>query len=249
MLTVYGVPFSQPVRAVLWVLLYKRLPFKLVLINPGTTGKNGSRHPSFLAKNPGGTIPTIEEEDGFCLGEAHAILTYLAKKHGWTDLYPNDLKVQAKIDQYLHFHHRNIRDCSISMVAPRIRKDIVMPEQILKMNTYNAHRSIQYLNDLFLGVNDGNKFIIGNNLTLADFCCYVEVGQLQAQFTNTYKGWDKVPRVQNWLELMGKVAYHDEVHSVLTVLGDISEEPPTKDTIRNANKTALKQVSGSIASL
>ena len=33
MLTVYGVPFSQPVRAVLWVLLYKRLPFKLVLIN------------------------------------------------------------------------------------------------------------------------------------------------------------------------------------------------------------------------
>ena len=48
---------------------------------------------------------------------------------------------------------------------------------------------------------------------------------------------------------MGKVAYHDEVHSVLTVLGDISEEPPTKDTIRNANKTALKQVSGSIASL
>ena len=62
MLTVYGVPFSQPVRAVLWVLLYKRLPFKLVLINPGTTGKNGSRHPSFLAKNPGGTIPTIEEE-------------------------------------------------------------------------------------------------------------------------------------------------------------------------------------------
>ena len=23
----YGIPFSQPVRAVIWLLLYKRLPF------------------------------------------------------------------------------------------------------------------------------------------------------------------------------------------------------------------------------
>ena len=66
-LTLYGVPFSQPVRAVMWLLLYKRMPFEMVLINPGSRGDNGSRSPEFLAKNPGGTIPCIEEADGFVL--------------------------------------------------------------------------------------------------------------------------------------------------------------------------------------
>lgn len=56
--TLYGVPFSQPVRAVMWLMLYKRMPFEMVLINPGSKGDTGSRNPAYLAKNPGGTIPT-----------------------------------------------------------------------------------------------------------------------------------------------------------------------------------------------
>ena len=60
-LILHGVPFSQPVRAVMWLMLYKRLPFEMVLINPGSKGETGSRNPAYLAKNPGGTIPCIEE--------------------------------------------------------------------------------------------------------------------------------------------------------------------------------------------
>ena len=37
----YGVPFSQPVRAVMWLMLYKQTPFELVLINPGSSGETG----------------------------------------------------------------------------------------------------------------------------------------------------------------------------------------------------------------
>ena len=115
-LTLYGVPFSQPVRAVMWLMLFKRLPFEIVMINPGSKGDNGSRNPNYLAKNPGGTIPTIEESDtGFTLGEAHAIMTYLSRKHGWTDVYSEDDRVRARIDQYLHYHHRNIRDTSLGL--------------------------------------------------------------------------------------------------------------------------------------
>ena len=43
-LIVYGVPFSQPVRAVLWALLHKNRSFRLELINPGYSGAGGSRH-------------------------------------------------------------------------------------------------------------------------------------------------------------------------------------------------------------
>ena len=117
-LILYGVPFSQPVRAVMWLLLLKKMPFDLVLTNPGSKGDNGSRHPDFLAKNPAGTIPCLEErETGFTLGEAHAIMTYLARTHGWEDVYPSAPKVQARIDAYLHYHHRNLREASVGLVA------------------------------------------------------------------------------------------------------------------------------------
>ena len=128
-IVLYGVPFSQPVRAVMWLMLYKRTPFEMVLINPGSKGETGSRNPSYLSKNPGGTIPTIEERDtGFVLAEAHAIMCYLSNKYAWNDVYPADHRLRAKVDWYLHYHHRNIRDASIGLVAPKIRKDLDIPE-------------------------------------------------------------------------------------------------------------------------
>ena len=86
-LIIYGVPFSQPVRAVLWLMRYKQKSFELVLINPGSSSEGGSRHPDYLAKFPTGTIPSLEDkETGFVLSESHAIMGYLCNKYKWTDL-------------------------------------------------------------------------------------------------------------------------------------------------------------------
>ena len=130
----------------MWLLLLKRLPFEMVLINPGSSGKTGSRNPEFLAKNPGGTIPCIEEPDtGFVLAEAHAIMCYLSRKHSWTDVYPEDNKIRARIDWYLHAHHRSNRDASISMVAPKIRKDLDLPEALTENARGNFMRGLEAL--------------------------------------------------------------------------------------------------------
>ena len=95
---IYGVPFSQPVRAVLWLLLMKRQSFELVMVNPGSSGENGSRHPDYLKMNPAGTIPCLLEPDtGFSVGESHAIMTYLADKYGWSDVYPESLQALSLI--------------------------------------------------------------------------------------------------------------------------------------------------------
>jgi glutathione S-transferase len=91
------------------------MPFDLVLTNPGSKGDNGSRHPDFLAKHPAGTIPCLEErETGFTLGEAHAIMTYLAQEPtaGKTSIRVHP-QAQARIDAYLHYHHRNLREASV----------------------------------------------------------------------------------------------------------------------------------------
>ena len=233
----YGVPFSQPVRAVMWLMLYKRMPFEMVLINPGSKGETGSRHPAYLTKNPGGTIPTIEERDtGFVLGEAHAIMCYLSNKHGWDDVYPADYRLRAKVDWYLHYHHRNVRDASIGLVAPKIRKDLNISEATQQAARATLTNALHALESGWLAE---SRYVTGAQLTLADFAAYVEIGQLQPGFTNVYD-FAPFPNVRRWLEQMKQVEGHDDVHVVLTELGDISVAPPTMESIKNANKKALR---------
>ena len=234
----YGVPFSQPVRAVIWLLLNKGSPFQMVPINPGSKGASGSRNPAYLAKNPGGTIPCWEEsETGFALAEAHAILVYLCRKHQWTDFYPSaDIQRAARIDWYLNYHHRNIRDASSGMVAPRVRKDLNIPEDRQRAATATFTAG---LNALESGWLRESRYLAGDSATIADLAAYVEIGQLQPCFTNVYD-FEPFPNVRRWLADMAQVPGHDEAHVTLAELGDISAEPPSMETIVNANKQGLR---------
>ena len=183
-LIVYGLPFSQPVRAVVWALLLKEQPFEMKLINPGHSGKGGSRHPDYLAKNPGGTIPCIEELDsGYTLGEAHAILTYLAQKHAWTDLYPESLQERGRIDAYLHYHHRNVRECSM-LVAAKVRKDLNFSAAMQDQSRHAIAGAMEVLDQDYLASSD---YLFGDHATVADLAACAEIAQLSAQYTNLYQ--------------------------------------------------------------
>ena len=245
LLTLYGVPFSQPVRAVMWLLLYKQMPFEMVPINPGSRGENGSRNPGYLAKNPGGTIPCIEEADGFVLAEAHAILCYLCNRHGWTDLYPDDTRQRARIDWYLHYHHRNLRDASIGLIAPRIRKDLDIPQAVQQGARTTVARALRALEEGWLA---DSRYLAADHVTIADFAAYVEIGQLQPGFTNVYD-FSPFDNVQRWLDDMRQIPAHDDVHVALAELGDISEQAPSMDRIRNANMRALSTLKARVAEL
>ena len=242
-LKLYGVPFSQPVRSVIWLLLRKELPFQFIPTNPGSKGKSGSRNPAYLAKNPSGTIPCLEESDtGYAPGEAHAIMAYLCQKEGWTDLYPDDLQARGRVDWYLNFHHRNIRDASSGMVAPKIRKDLDIPALVQERATRTFTAALGTLDEFLL--KDGG-FIAADHLTIADLSAYGEIGQLQAQYTNLFN-FEPFPNVRRWLADMQKVRFHDEAHVVLAEIGDISQEAPSMDTIRAANINALGTIADAV---
>ena len=245
-LILYGVPFSQPVRAVMWLLLLKKMPFELVLTNPGSKGENGSRHPSFLAKNPMGSIPCLEErETGFTLGEAHAIMTYLARAHSWEDVYPSEPQAQARIDAYLHYHHRNLREASVGLVAPSIRKDLNIPEAVQRAAQMTLSAALRVIDQSMLAE---QAYLCGESVTLADLAAYVEVGQLQPQYTNVFD-FSAYPNVQRWLTAMQQVEGHDDVHVVLKELGDISQAAPDMDQIRSANIKALQRLKLKVSQL
>lgn len=87
MLTIYGVYRSRATRNV-WLCNELGLPFKHVpviqfnrLKGTPPAGTIHTKSPEFLAVNPNGRIPSIDD-DGLVLHESLAINLYLAKKHG-----------------------------------------------------------------------------------------------------------------------------------------------------------------------
>jgi glutathione S-transferase len=97
MLKIYGRADSINVRKVLWLadelgLQYEREDWG--------RGFQPVTDPAFTAINPFAVVPAIND-DGFVLSESHAILRYLAAKHGRTDLLPADIKQRALIERWM----------------------------------------------------------------------------------------------------------------------------------------------------
>ncbi|NGO63455.1 glutathione S-transferase family protein [Rhizobium daejeonense] len=108
MLTIYGVYKSRATRT-FWLAGELGLTFKQVpviqarkLADPlAVDARINTRSPEFLAVNPMGAIPTIDD-DGLKLTESLAINLYLAKKHGGP-LSPKDLAEDALMIQWSFF--------------------------------------------------------------------------------------------------------------------------------------------------
>src|SRR5260221_11495039 len=89
----YGIARTRAFR-VLWMaedlgLDYDHIPIEI--------GPAGARKPEYLAINPNGRLPAIDEA-GFTLWESLAITLYLAKKDG--PVYPTTLESEARAWQW-----------------------------------------------------------------------------------------------------------------------------------------------------
>ena len=100
MLKIWGRTNSVNVQKVLWCCAELNLEYERV----DAGGKFGvNKTPEYLAMNPNGLVPTIED-DGLVLWESHAIVRYLARKHGSGTLWPTDAKVCADADRWMEWY-------------------------------------------------------------------------------------------------------------------------------------------------
>ncbi len=97
MLKILGRANSFNVRKVLWLCDEIGLPFEREDYGRGFQPTNT---PEFLKLNPVGQVPCVID-DGFVMRESHAIVRYLAAKHGANILYPDDLRQRQKIEAWM----------------------------------------------------------------------------------------------------------------------------------------------------
>ena len=109
MIKVWGRKTSANVQKVMWAIGEMKLPHQRIDVG-GAFGKNNEA--PYLAMNPNGLVPTLEEENGFTLWESNSIVRYLAAKHASRVLEPADLKVRALANKWM--------DWQLSVMGPAI---------------------------------------------------------------------------------------------------------------------------------
>ena len=107
MIKIWGRNTSSNVQKVMWAVGEIGLPHERIDIG-GPFGKN--REPAYLAMNPNGLVPTLEEEDGFLLWESNSIVRYLAAKHRAGVLEPADLRARARANAWMDWQLSVARD-------------------------------------------------------------------------------------------------------------------------------------------
>lgn len=123
-ITLYDIKESPHCRKVRLLAAELGIKLNTVVKDPRTLETRSS---DFLAKNPNGRVPTLEE-NGLYLWESPAILKYLAAKVPERGLCGKDARTQALVDQWL-FWWASGPEAAIDMLAwEMIIKPMVLNE-------------------------------------------------------------------------------------------------------------------------
>ena len=185
-LRIYGVPKSRAFRA-LWVAEELGIPYENVPVDAA----EGAKRPEYLAVNPVGKIPAIDD-DGFRLSESLAITTYLVKRHGGP-LLPASLQDEASAMQWALWGATEIERPAIDMVSNRY---VLPPERrdaaLARSAEEKLERPLAVL-DAQLGK---APYLLGASFTVAD----LNVSSLLYTAWFNKVDFSRWPRIAGWLE-------------------------------------------------
>jgi glutathione S-transferase len=188
MLKIYGVARSRAFR-ILWMAKELGLDYQHVKVD---FASGEAREPGFLALNPNGQVPVIDD-DGFILWESMAINLYLARKYGAGGLYPTRLEDEARAWQWSFWGMTEVERPVLTAMMNRA----VYPEEKRDKAAADAaeHALAQPLKVL-----DGDlgrsPNLLGESFTVAD----LNVASILAWARPAQIDMSAVPKVAEWLK-------------------------------------------------
>jgi glutathione S-transferase len=167
MIVFYGSPMSSAGRTH-WMLEEVGVPYdyRRLSIRAGDTKK-----PDFLAINPGGKIPCIQDGD-LLLTESMAINFYLAEKYG-KGLMPADLVERAHVYEWSFWAISNVQPLLITV----LQHVMILPEAERSPQAADAARQqvVPYVEVLNTTLAD-REYLVANRFTVADLNAASVVG-------------------------------------------------------------------------
>ena len=131
-------------------------------INPINLAKGEQKQAAFLALNPDGQVPTIQDGE-VTLSDANAILIYLARKYA-SDYLPQDLVHEAQIQKFLTLAAGEI---AFGPAAARLINVFKAPLD-LEFATATAEKVLGKLERHM----ENKQFLVADRPTIADIAIY-----------------------------------------------------------------------------
>jgi len=163
MLRLHHHPFSTYSRRVRIALIEKNIPADLIEVDMVA---RAHRSPAYLALNPYGRVPTLEE-DGFILYESTSILEYLEATHPTPPLVPADVRGRALVSMYCKL-------CDLQMT--RQTGNIIFPKRFLPKERWDeaamaqAKKEIERHLDIVEKQLAGKEYMVGERYSLVEVC-------------------------------------------------------------------------------
>ena len=181
-------------------LLARELDLELEIVNPDFA-KGELRSAQFLAMNPNGKVPVLDDE-GFVLWESCAILRYLAEKRPERGLAPTDKRARAVVDQWLFWWAAHCEPALLQLVFEKLVKPFLKigspDERLVAASETELARYLPILDKQLEG-----KDHIAGDLSIADFAVapWFESAAVVGVTLDAY------PNIARWLAALQKHPY------------------------------------------
>jgi len=201
MLKIWGRTNSVNVQKVLWCCGELEVPYERVDAG-GQFGR--TEEPDYLAMNPTGLIPTIED-DGFALWESNTIVRYLCARHGANTLWPEDPVTRALAEKWMDYQLGTLwvafRAAFLGLVrTPPEQRDMDQIGASLESTARALALLDRHLSD--------NEYVAGSEFTVGD----VALGSTAYRWLNMEIERPEMPNLVAWHDrLSGRPAYQRSV--------------------------------------
>lgn len=191
MLRLYGFKFSQPVRSVMLLLDSSQVSYSFETVD---VFKGENRKAPFLKISPTGLVPALQDENGFTVSEASAVLIYLAESRNLLTWYGQDAPSRANINFWMSWNHHNTRLGTKKILHYKLFPKLANAEEEYKQGQKHFSRSLKFME----GALSQWKFLTGDKPTLADLLLVTEIDQHMPQAFNLVEYAD-FPHVLRWV--------------------------------------------------
>jgi glutathione S-transferase len=186
-LKIYGVSASRAIRT-LWMAEELGLQYEHIA-TPFKGG--GTRKPEFLAVNPNGHIPAIDD-DGLKLWESMAINLYLARKHGGP-LAAASLTEEAEILKWTFWVVTECEKDAVTIILHRAALPEAQRDESYAIKAAEKLQRPLKILDQHLAT---REWIAADRFTVADLNCAAILTWIRPDKVL----YDSVPNLQRWLK-------------------------------------------------
>ncbi|NJO67702.1 MAG: glutathione S-transferase family protein [Rhodospirillales bacterium] len=184
-------PFSRKVRL---YLAEKKVEFELRL------EPVWERRPDFLALNPAGEVPVLENADGTTLSDSQAIVEFIEEKRPEPTLIGQDAAERAEVRRLIGWFDRKFNaEVTENLVGEKVVNRLLRTgtpdSRAIRAGHLNVRAHVDYVGFL----SERRKWLAGDQLTLADitaaahFSCVDYLGDVP---------WDQHEEAKNWYARM-----------------------------------------------